>query len=231
MRCSQGVTSHTAESARAALALGPVQAVCNVCSKRHKFSQGGNITRQAVQCRYARAGNGIALAYQSYSAELVAIWRLLQGIDSYLRTEWRAVPGNQAARFGEVESRLKLLNVFASLALQAQTVSPEALWRYQDEFKHHPKKPFSAIDVICPWSHASSWILIPDSGEANLQIARIYLVELCADRFWGEVRELLLQSGLTRMGERYAVAQYDEASMIAASIAFRAGLRQGEGSA
>lgn len=218
---------YIAESARAALALGPVQAVCNVCGSRHTLDTANGTPRRAIRCCHARAGEGIAAVYRAYCEELNVISRLSAGMQRCLAVFAASQDLDSDVRpigYFEFRNRLARLAAVVGLACAARRRLPINIWRFERRPAYY-LCTFAEFDVICPWSDASLWMLAPSAQEANRGIARIYLDGLCDEAFWDTVREPISHAGLDVKSERLITGKYDAAHRMMRMIAAQRPMR------
>lgn len=220
---------YTEESARAAFALGPTRAACNVCGKRHLFEL--NAMLQATeQCRYERAGQGVIEIYTTHGAELENMRRLTRGIRSYYASEpFQHSAKGKPVQYAEVGRRLTFLEAVLRLLCAGGRELSFNLWRGQQHRFEYLEPPYAAMDSISPWYSASSWLLMLSPEGAHRAIAHVVLGLLRDKHFWGEMRQLFSSAELTPLGARYIIMQHDEANALKNIIAARAGLRDCEG--
>lgn len=220
---------YTEESARAALALGPTRAVCNVCGKRHLFEL--NAMLQATeQCRYERAGQGVIEIYTTHGAQLENMRRLTRGIRSYYASEpFQHSAKGKPVQYAEVGRRLTFLEAVLRLLCAGGRELSFNLWRGQQHRFEYLEPPYAAMDSISPWYSASSWLLMLSPEGAHRAIAHVVLGLLRDKHFWGEMRQLFSSAELTPLGARHIIMQHDEANALKNIIAARAGLRDCEG--
>lgn len=233
---SQESVVWTADSFRAAIALGPVRGVCNVCGRRHTFQYdrfGSLQPSSASRCRFERAGRAMSAVYAAHGGELEAISSALRSVRTAMGVHCRqhaVYSGDRWPRAVELEDApISLTELSAVIALGCTPPRRElrhvwshgqSLWRSLDGYP--------GFAHICPWCDESSWMLVVLQEEVDCETSRVYLSWLCGRALWDHVRCLVAYWGLDPKKQRRVLATYDAALERMEAVALRAGLRPGE---
>lgn len=210
------MSSFTVESARAALAIGPVRFVCNVCGKRHVLGSGAWVSRAADRCLAYRFVNGVWDAYRPHASRLGQVHVALSG--ACAAAVVTGPPGKDLSSLG------RLMSVAYFAAKCGSYRRARAIWNQAALAQHFP----GFVDIfpnscIMSCQVKSYWTLLPPPQEVSRRIADICLGWVCNDAWWDDALSDVYEAG----GCSAAVAPFEEARRAAASIAVAAGLRLG----
>lgn len=206
----------TLEAFHAAVALGPVRAVCNVCGARHTYSKygcygSGSIRRpkQAGRCCHERSGRGIVAAYRANHVELDIIRRLLRNVERGLGV--RCYERNRPGRgIQEAPWPIGKLDAVVSLGCAGGTRKERHIWTFARRSAWWLTR-LQEYDVISPWGDDSVWLLTLAVEDADRLIADIYLGWLYDDALWDGARATILRADIEPGKERRLLARFDSA--------------------
>lgn len=205
-------TRMSPENLRAALALGPLEAVCNVCGRLHALPRADQecVGPNLLPCLVRRALSGIALArVESLSRVSCECALPLEARAAAVAVRTRcdeAVPREIvracADRYDILDAAASAMTNYLDLHQYAYAFDHQggtllldwtalvtssrlaSLGRLLDE------SYFARIALIDPTSPRAAWALAPRRGMADREIARIYLDALLDGRVWAQIAAL-----------------------------------------
>lgn len=173
--------AYTIESARAAVALGPVLAKCNTCGDVHQLGRGESRFEHAARaaaCMRARAGCGVERAFLAYREELLGMFDALQRLYTFTYEPTFEWPQDRLAFWGTVVDAMEPLRIASRL----RTHAPKHIWEFTSLVY---AKAVESYAHILPFSSSAEWMLMPPSECVDEHIAHVYLEWVCDGCQWG----------------------------------------------
>ncbi len=174
----------TAEAAQAALMLGPVEVVCNVCGRKHVVSLDRNLFDTALNhCVQGRKRSGISVVQDGYADTLQQLAQIFEAADGAISKSIAAFKPQAAHGFanGCHEYVYDLANSIQHRIWAAAEAFHCNIW----VCRHVAILP--GLTAIALSSAKSRWMVLPSADVADAAIADCYLAGLADPDYWSGI--------------------------------------------
>ena len=180
--------------------LGPVEAVCNVCGRKHAVSLDSNLFDAALgHCVRERKRSGVSIVHGRCADTLQQLAQTFETADDAISKS--VVAFKSQAAYNSIDDR-------ATVYVLARSIK-HRIWAAAEAFRcniwvHRHGAVLPGLTAIALASVKSRWMVLPPADVADAAVADCYLTGLVDPGFWSNIERDLER--LEALGVAYPAA-------------------------